>query len=749
MRESTPDPNPKFPETFFRTAVVLGAVLVSVVIGVAVFGRAENRPGLLYELTVFGPMRNFTRGIWVALAAVLAGRIALAALPHCRLRASETPHAIGAALLVGSLMLFDAQIREDSAAITEASVGQARAIGKQLLMTIDDPTLALERMAERWSRRGGIAEQEWRGDVRRLLTHFPGLYIYARLDAEGVIRWIYPDSDAARYVGLNVYAGPSRGVSFDRARTTNALAFTKVSRLRFGVTGFGAFAPIWIGDTFAGALSFGIDIERFFRTAIDPGGYRAEFRESGSQPFFVVGGDANSVALDRERFSKWRGSDRVEFRNLLWTIETFPTEATVARYTSKLPIVLLSAGLMLAVLCGALVELTLSARRARALAREALTWQKAIVDASDFPIVSTDAAGIVRSFNPAAERLLGYWASEVCDRATPALWHDDEEVRERAAVLSERLGRTIEAGFPALVEGARLGEVDRREWTFVTKGGARRSVLSTVHILDETRNSVGGYVWIVEDLTIKKDQARKIAEQQTQIVNSSRLAAVGEMAAGVAHEINNPLLVIAGKVEQVRRLGERAPLDPSLVMKNMDSIRATVERIAKIVTGLRSFARDSSGEPLESASVRGIVEETVALCAERFRNHSIELEVVPFADFRIRCRPYQIAQVLLNLLNNAFDAASVGADSARWVRLEARVEGTAAEFVVTDSGGGVSAAHRDKIMMPFFTTKEVGKGTGLGLSISQGIMAEHAGSLMLDADSAHTRFVARMPAEES
>jgi C4-dicarboxylate-specific signal transduction histidine kinase len=120
----------------------------------------------------------------------------------------------------------------------------------------------------------------------------------------------------------------------------------------------------------------------------------------------------------------------------------------------------------------------------------------------------------------------------------------------------------------------------------------------------------------------------------------------------------------------------------------------------------------------------------------------VEAREIP-ASWEVECHPSQISQVLLNLLNNAYDAALAQPD--RWIELDARDQGSLVEISVTDSGPGIPRELARKIMDPFFTTKPPGKGTGLGLSISSNIMTDHGGSLSLDQNSPHTRFVMSLP----
>jgi C4-dicarboxylate-specific signal transduction histidine kinase len=169
--------------------------------------------------------------------------------------------------------------------------------------------------------------------------------------------------------------------------------------------------------------------------------------------------------------------------------------------------------------------------------------------------------------------------------------------------------------------------------------------------------------------------------------------------------------------------------------------------MATIVSELKAFSRDSTHDEYTQAPLRKLVTETLDLCHARLLSKEIRLSVSEIPDsWEIECRPSQISQVLLNLLNNAYDAALGQAE--RWVTLEARDTGSSFEITVMDSGPGIPKEVARKIMDPFFTTKPPGKGTGLGLSISSNIMTDHGGSLSLDTKSPHTRFVMVLPKKQ-
>ncbi len=233
-------------------------------------------------------------------------------------------------------------------------------------------------------------------------------------------------------------------------------------------------------------------------------------------------------------------------------------------------------------------------------------------------------------------------------------------------------------------------------------------------------------------------------EQLAALVSASKMAALGEIAAGVAHEINNPVSSISLTSQLMSTLAKTGALDAPAVETNTARIKACVQRITTIVSELRDFSRDSSHDPFTSVSLKKIVDETLDLCGARFGSKGVKLEVGTFpAEWQIECRPSQISQVLLNLLNNAYDA--VVSRDTRWVRLEGREVADAFEIAVTDSGPGIEEDVVEKIMVPFFTTKPPGMGTGLGLSISSNIVTDHGGELHLDRNACNTRFAVVLP----
>jgi C4-dicarboxylate-specific signal transduction histidine kinase len=241
-----------------------------------------------------------------------------------------------------------------------------------------------------------------------------------------------------------------------------------------------------------------------------------------------------------------------------------------------------------------------------------------------------------------------------------------------------------------------------------------------------------------------EQKTRELDEQKLITLQASKMSVLGEMAGGIAHEINTPLATVKLLIAQIQFELEDVIPDLEKLSSHLKKIEDTADRMAKIVQGLKTFARDGSLDPMESVSAGLIVEETVTLCAEKIKIHNIELKVVcSTAALTVCCRTVQICQVLLNLISNAHDAI-VDLD-LKWIEISVEENTNWIEFKVTDSGKGISKENLEKVFQPFFTTKEIGKGTGLGLSISLGIVKSHHGQLFVDNQCPNTCFVLRLP----
>lgn len=276
------------------------------------------------------------------------------------------------------------------------------------------------------------------------------------------------------------------------------------------------------------------------------------------------------------------------------------------------------------------------------------------------------------------------------------------------------------------------------------KERGERWIRARGRIFHDAQGKPARVMGIALDFTREKTAEQLIGAQTAKMVASSKLSALGEMAGGIAHEINNPLAIIHARASRLAELASSGQPDQELVASFAGQIEATALRISRIIKALRSFARDGEQDPLQEARVRQLVEETAEMCRERLKSHGIELRIDPIPDsVTLRCRPVQISQVLLNLLNNAHDA--VEGLPERWIRVEVSEASDEIFIRILDSGKGLPPEIANRVFEPFFTTKEFGRGTGLGLSISRGIIESHGGLLEVEERSDRTCFVIQLP----
>ena len=298
---------------------------------------------------------------------------------------------------------------------------------------------------------------------------------------------------------------------------------------------------------------------------------------------------------------------------------------------------------------------------------------------------------------------------------------------------------TVQSAVQAAIE---QGKPNDLESPFITAKGRKIWVRVQGYPLKEV-GKVTAIRGTFQDISERKNSEDEKTKVNLQLINSSKLALLGEMSAGIAHEVNNPLTIILAKAAKLIRKASDPIFDWESGVKDLKNIEATADRIAKIVKALRINSREAENDPMEKQSLLAVIDDTFELCRERFMKASIDVHVQVDPSQTIRCRPTQISQVFMNLFSNSYDALA-GLDS-RWVKIFATQKSGNVQIQFIDSGSALPESVAQKMMNPFFTTKEVGKGTGLGLSISMGIIKTHGGEFAYDPSTPHTTFTIVLP----
>lgn len=447
--------------------------------------------------------------------------------------------------------------------------------------------------------------------------------------------------------------------------------------------------------------------------------------------------------LDVSREYEYEGNFEIGQRR--WRIKAaVPDQSTHIFADAAALIIFIFLAIAHAVMMGIMWRNTEKKDKSEEKFKEAESWRSAILNSSNYSIIAANPDGIIQTFNRKAEEMLGYRAEEVVGKASPAIIHDLQEVVACSEVVSRELGRKIEPGFDTFVAVSReMNKPDTREWTYIRKDGTRFPVKLCVTCMRDSEGVIQGYMGIAEDISEIKGLEAMVKDQQTMLISSAKMSALGEMAGGVAHEINNPLAIISSRISMMLMKIQSGKMNTDDVKSDLEKIEATAHRIGKIIRGLRSFSRDGSKDEFAVVSVNKIIEDTLDLCRERFTKNGVEMRIIGDTQIDLNCRSVQVSQVLMNLVGNAFDAIKDLPE--KWIEITIEAIPSQLFIKVTDSGNGIAPDVASKMLEPFFTTKDVGLGTGLGLSISKGIVESHGGVMYYNAKSKNTQFIIELP----
>ena len=256
------------------------------------------------------------------------------------------------------------------------------------------------------------------------------------------------------------------------------------------------------------------------------------------------------------------------------------------------------------------------------------------------------------------------------------------------------------------------------------------------------------YTYLISYLYVllNEELQKEVIKQRDLLVESAKFQSLGQMASNLAHDINNPLFTIQGKLHQMRNLLSRDQLDLDKCDQIVENVENTILKLSLMVKGITTFAREGRGDHMISIGVAELIEGNLALAIDRIKNLGIELEMQIHPSAVIICYPSFISQVILNLINNAIDA--IESSQIKKILVQAFVENEWIYIIIKDSGPGIPKEFEKKVFEKFFTTKTIGKGTGLGLSISKGLVEVHNGDLKYQRVDNYTQFIVRLPSYE-
>ena len=379
---------------------------------------------------------------------------------------------------------------------------------------------------------------------------------------------------------------------------------------------------------------------------------------------------------------------------------------------------------------------------------------EAIFDQASDAILTVFPDGTIDGVNQALEELSGYLKSELIGSSLDLMVPDPKKqvVVHRARLLTRDMVQAAgtyedvailrKDGYVRFVDlsvrsiSSPAGLLTLALFRDVTAKKQMERELITKHT--EMRNAF---------FQLEKKNAEMTAMQET-LVQAGKMAALGELAAGIAHELNQPLQGIRGYAQELQSLAlpiVQGKPHGDEVEAGLREIVSSVDKMANIIDYLRAFTRKSV-EKHEITDIHHAIEEALKMLSRQFASRGITVER-KFGEIpKIYANPLQLEQVFINLATNARDAIDASGKGKGVIKIHTRKSGDFVEILFKDDGVGMSDRTKAKIFNPFFTTKEVGKGMGLGLSLSYGIMSKLHGSIVVESELGKgAAFVIRIP----
>ncbi len=331
-------------------------------------------------------------------------------------------------------------------------------------------------------------------------------------------------------------------------------------------------------------------------------------------------------------------------------------------------------------------------------------------------VVNRDGRVVV--FNNALVKLTGRAKADVLGTDVAELMPESERLK-----LLRVFGAALRGQPVTGVESVLMGEANRE----------MRVAFSTSAVLSQS-GEVEGVMAIGQDLT-------RMRELERRVIQAEKLASLGQLAASVVHEINNPMTAVSTYADALWRRSQTSPTADPADVEKYKRIVDNSERVLRFTRDLVSYARPAQEKP-EQVDLNGVIEKAVGFCDHVLHKHGVRIERELGSVGAFLAVRQNLVQVFVNLITNACHATPSGG----CVTVKSGVDGEQALVTVSDTGSGISGAMQARIFEPFFTTKPDGKGTGLGLSIVQGIIENHGGVISVSSEEGRgTTFTIRLP----
>jgi len=421
------------------------------------------------------------------------------------------PAIIFFATSVGALYMYSTLRGHEYGYIQNLVNKDAGRIEELIELRTNDKLLSLKRMAQRWTAAEGTPYLLWQQDAKNYVNHLTGLRTVEWVDQTYHVKWVEPEVGNEQALGLNIVFDEDRKKALEGAREKGNITVTPPLDLVQGYKAIIAYAPVYIGDDFNGYMVgiFAVqDMLNYILSKENADEYKVSVKHD-EQEFYLK--ESYGAKLE-EQFASKR---LITISDKTWDLTIVPSQSFVKSKLSNLPILVLGAGLLIALLLALTVRYILMAKYRAANLRRATLLRDAILASTKHMIIATDIDGKVLLINKQVEVMLGIRKDDVVGKIIPKAWLIENELSSRAKELTNELGHPVNANFDVFSKKASLNEIDTYEWTFVRSNLETFPVRLTVTPIRNPRGDIEGFLGVAEDISEWKlnQQALKASEE--------------------------------------------------------------------------------------------------------------------------------------------------------------------------------------------------------------------------------------------
>ncbi|OGA53723.1 MAG: hypothetical protein A3F74_04870 [Betaproteobacteria bacterium RIFCSPLOWO2_12_FULL_62_58] len=634
---------------------------------------------------------------------------------------------IGLTVVAATFGLWQALIAQERAETERAVALNLESVRNEISSGMDARILALVRMARRWEMRGQPPRAEWESDAKLYLSHYTGYLAIGRVEPDLRVSWLVPQAASRAPHGADFISGRQRE-ALQLARLQRRVTLTHAAGLTTGDPALLVNVPAFQGEVFSGFIVGMFRAQSTLDTILPPSiapRYAVAVFD-GEEEIYRREGGAEGSAAD------WSQETSVGLHGITWRVRVWP-HVELIRQRSPLPQAVLVGGLSLALLLALTVRFAqvarLRAREGESINRELkhviaehqqtnerLRKLSRAVEQSPSMVLITDRHGAIEYVNPKFTQVTGYALEEIAEK-NPRLLKSGETGPEEY----QHLWQTITGG---------------EEWRGVLhdkkKNGELFWVYSAISPIRDARGAITHFLAEMEDITERKRLEQQVAERNREITKSQALAAMGQAASMIAHDLRNPLSTIKMGLQM---LSKKLPHSWTEAEQELLQLSQEQERyMEEVLSDLLSYSLPDALKP-EWLNVDKLLDTAVMLSQKQIEEHGVRVKThyqpglpVLYGDAN------KLRQAFINLIVNGAQATAGLNQTPSTLVIDARLclaveDRPSIQVEICDNGSGITTEHLDKVFEPFFTTRA--QGTGLGLPIAKRIIDQHQGGISL------------------